>query len=1386
MQCEPIPTVNGVRGLANYGPQAILFTLGPNHTVQQYEMSPNRLVKQAQYNPMNPPPIPSKPSQATRIPGTAPPQPLPPRSESARSDRSAPVSLSTIQRTAEMSAIDHAHMARAEMGSPVSTSSRAESVSSISSSRFAYPRHLPSISSRAQSGTTFSTMSPSVVGRDSLFSGTSIYPSTASHASSRRSKGSRLRNEILRSPESNYIDLFPRTKHRLANVNYQEPAPFDQDHMSPDDLRRQMLSMVFGWDEDIEPLIRDELLHQPLGSTSAVLLAKWLGEVDSDAMAAAISSGSNGNSDWMMLALSTIGNNSSMGKMGQAFVQRLLAQGDFHTSATILLGMGDLEDAIEVYVSRCFYMEAILLTTLLFPQDWQRQAHLVQKWGEFVVENSQQSLAMRCFFATGVEPPLPWASPSIRTIETPSQAPSSISSMLSPPVSPPALERPHRMTPKSSALKVITSFDSNPPKNFKFPGLNSTECTPTIGPGVTPIAESALSPGGTPGGLNRVPHRGISGARTATPGGFLRNRLPSIGEFPLDVTLPPIQRPSKLPTPDNSGSDLEREKDRQPRTQSSEHKNSKDFSEEPPLLSSARYEPGSAVSRTPMTALPSSKSLRGETPLPAPNADAFTEAKEKSRNRNASRDRKPEGLHIRMPSQESIPGLSGRAVAGSGHSLRSSAVNSLPSARSDMRSDAKSPSVSGRSWASAKSPSISGRSIDQYISSIDEARSFPRKPKQSSRRRHDSREGRSRTGGKSRSRHRGETSEDRATDGRRYIRPAKRSPSSPVPMSPEHYTESVSTPGLDSVSGMRSPDLESRTGRSEASRHKGVSNLRSGSKASDWSYRTVRHRSPEGVYESQYGSKVSSRAPSPRAMLDPHARGRSKSKNRNGSTLRSPSSPLPVSPQAEYYQKSDADEDEDPLRIVDVNRQRLRSTHRSSSRRPKARGSSSRRDRSSDRHLRQPDDLYSRASETDEQQQQQPVSLLEPRRYSADEDQAPADQQKLERAQKKELAARELAARRESLLRNTGAPVILHPNDVSSSRPSVYRSQTDLSNTPTSWNPVSQIGLQQRSLQPHLAPENGESISRAASVGPYGLPATPRAMRHPRYDKSSDPIPAVPEFPDDVPLLPETYYTRAKELPRSMSAPIPEPLLPPAPIDLPPHPAFHKGLTKEKPYSSNFQPLGSIGQQRRKMSDDSSSMMRPSIDETLQAAVEHMQDMHVEEPPILPELQHLAGPPPPPPPPPQIPPPPPLNPFAKDVESSSQSSNSNVGMIQMVLDNEPEDEANVIEVPPLSIQSATATATAAAVAAAAAVPPPPPPPPHPVQRARSPLAAGPSSPPASITRSNSNHRRGRSGGIKGFTERLRSNSRGRNVAKDGGQQQHNGPSPYESVPPLYF
>lgn len=1366
----------------------------------------------------------SQPQNMHHVTGAAPPRPIQQGYESLPGH----ASLSTIQRTVnEMQIVELAQQQRADAASPASSRSRSESVSSRSSGG---PRYLssnnPSISSRAASGTTFSTFSPVMAGHDSVFSGgSSVFPSS-SVASGRRSKGSRLRQEVRMSPEPRPVDLFPYTRARLSSVPYTHPQAVDQANLTADDLRKQMLKIVFGWNGDIEPMIREELSHHAPGSTSAVLLSKWLGEVDVDMLAAAVGTGNISSSDWMLLALSQMGGQASASKLGQAFVQRLLQEGDVHTSATILLGLGDHSDAVEVYVSRNYYMEAILLTCLVFPTEWQRQAHLVRRWGEFVVENSQQQLAIRCFSCTGVDPPEMWASPTVPSRSGSAQG-HSIPRILSPPArvlsplsSPPLTNKvapSTRMTAKTSALRLITSFGTNEQQaQFKFPGLKTDDRTPTNAPGITPIAESAISPGGTPGGLMRPSSRGNGSlaVRTTTIDGYMKRRLHSIGETPVDVLPPPFPRPSALPTPNDSGSDKERETHSMALV--SEEKISQKGADEPLLLlSSARYEPETPV-KTPTTAMPAT-AVR-TTMLPESSAANFAAFKEKSRTRNASRDRKPDGLHIHMPSlgqvNLGIYASSGGPFGGDSPLPRSdhrrsntwSALNNNGSVSSHgaSRSDTRSPPATGQSWSSAKSPSVSGRSIDQYISSLGEAKHHSRRHKGESSRRHRSREDRHAGDGhrehKARSKGRArETSEERGRgSGRKYIKPAKRSPSSPVPMSPEdlqNYKDGASTGSLDGqLYRTNSPDVEKKNDHGSNNRHK-EAKYRSGSKASEVSHTTtVRRISPDVFADSprstapssSYRSRGNSRRQSPDGLPDQNGRGRSKSKTGN-SVARSPSSPLPMSPQAKYYQRSE-DED-DRLRLVEANRQRLRSRQRSTSRRPRERATSARRDVSPDRRRlgntpqsRQapevefpgPQELYSPAVETHERRSsgENKASRLNPAvavdrglkpdmesqsRRSSGENNASRHHQltAAERALKKEMAARELEARRESLARRPLAPAIPHPTDIKAARPLMnMRSKTDLSNSPTSWIAPS-VSQEQYYASPETPGGLGFSPfeSRAASVGPYGLPATPRAMRHPRYDtKDNGYIPAVPEIPDTLGPLNEGYYVTGQPMrapPRSMSAPVPDQQIPFVPADLPTHPAFHKALRpSQHQRRANFSPLDNIGQNRRKPSTDTSIPV--SIDETLHAAESTIHITTVDAPPLLPELQHLQSPLPPPPP----PPPPPI--FRNDsLSHHSVSSGSGVGTINIGIDDVPNNSNGIIDVPALP------------------------------QSGRSPPPVSTSSPSA--------HRRGRSANenlgnkFKNITDRMRSPSRGRNT-KSPPAQEHvaHSPSPYESVQPLYF
>lgn len=166
---------------------------------------------------------------------------------------------SIMQTTMEMNAIETARQQRAEANSPLSVRSRTNSVSSrASSGRYRGPTFSPQ-SRSVHSGTTFSITSP---GRETPQpSGTSFaYASSVSMSSAKGSRaGSRLRNEVVPSPVDQPLDeLFPFTRARLSDVSYKQHRPLDESNLTPDDLRRQMLSMVFGWDGDIEELIRDE------------------------------------------------------------------------------------------------------------------------------------------------------------------------------------------------------------------------------------------------------------------------------------------------------------------------------------------------------------------------------------------------------------------------------------------------------------------------------------------------------------------------------------------------------------------------------------------------------------------------------------------------------------------------------------------------------------------------------------------------------------------------------------------------------------------------------------------------------------------------------------------------------------------------------------------------------------------------------------------------------------------------------------------------------------------------------------------------------------------------------------------------------------------------
>jgi hypothetical protein len=410
---EAVPTLEHVKGLAVYGPGATLFTLGQNNTVQQFDLNtPPQLVANVQH-PANllPPSPPVSIEEQKKQKGKEKATEngisvLPIHVDVSESDEDHMSPLARIAR--EMDKLEQTQnqeqrgqqLDRAATLSPVSSRSYASMSSRSSAGSRGYRKHSSVLSKGLSDATTMSfgsslhsSREPSLISsRDSLSMSSMSSHSNASHRS--RPRASRLRQEVLRSPDDKQaIDLFKFTKSRLSDIPYRHPQVLDNTHMTNDDLRRQMLSTIFGWNGEVDAMIQDEMSRHPPGSPGCLLLAKWLGDIDADIMAT--SSESMTSSDWMLLALSGIGGTASQHKVARAYVQRLLEKGDVHTAATIMLGMGDQNDSIEIYVSYKLYMEALILTCLVFPADWKRQTEIIRKWGEWAVQHGQQQLAIR-------------------------------------------------------------------------------------------------------------------------------------------------------------------------------------------------------------------------------------------------------------------------------------------------------------------------------------------------------------------------------------------------------------------------------------------------------------------------------------------------------------------------------------------------------------------------------------------------------------------------------------------------------------------------------------------------------------------------------------------------------------------------------------------------------------------------------------------------------------------------------------------------------------------------------------------------------------------------------------------------------------------------------
>lgn len=1400
MTYEPIQTVEHVRAVANYGPTASLFTLGPNHSIQQYDLETGEVVANTQHFPMTVPPTPPEEKQQFECP-----------TSSSTEDLSSPAGKSSAQEMFEA-----ARQARAQMGSPQSYQSRDSDKSGSLQPRARYAPVLSPSGRTEQSVTNISVGTQSRIAPSAYGQPTNM--SQHSPVSNRGRKGSRLKQEVLPSPETTPIlDLFPYTRARLNDVPYKPVRPGDEANLSTDNLRRQMLEVVFGWGQDAPELVRDELSRHPPASQNAILLARWLNDDPEDMPNTLGSSEMSSQLDWMMLALSGMGNHAASKKMGLNFVEKKLREGDIHAAAIILLTLGDRNDAIEVYQEANYYLEAVLLTCLLMPNDWGRLKHLVRKWGEYVVDKSQQYLAIRCFSCTDIEPAEEWTSPTAQmaaskpeTTRFPQQsgqmhsdvqhrnfftAPTPIAMMK--PQTPMALG-PHQQQAQRGPLRLITSFGAQEHHILKFPGLKSDDRTPTVGHGVTPIAESAINESAlTPGGagsyrLNNM--RSINSAllsgRTATPGSFHRQRLPSIGETPIDsnppqfpVSTTPVNVPKALPTPADSGSEKEKEQEKVMKRAMEEVLPAKE--EKPSLtLSSARYEPSDTPAKeTPLTAVAPSTAVKFSRNNDASNLEgvmppplAFEE--KQARSRGGSRSRKPDGLSIQMiPVHEREQSDRSETTGDSPayRSLhRSNTLNSNTTTQFDTHSEMTSPPTTGNSYydhapttgsslrSMTKSPSVTGRSIDQYISSLEQAQYYTKGPRS---RTNDSQDGTDITPRK-KSKNRGRE-DDRERNERRAIPSSKRSPSSPVPMSPDDlnlYT-APSIESFDSIfEGEKQMEAENHRMREEKKSR--AKKPRSESRHEERHRNRSRSRHGEG--RSKPASGHVSRRTTPEPFGDPYARGRSKSKL-DGSTMRSPSSPLPMTPSMEDLRTPV----EGPLRLVSRNRERR---DRSGSRRAD-RGTSTRREASPDRRKREgrsgsrktsengPAELsLSRKSSVstrgERHRKRAPLNdhpgrsdretdtsnLISPSMYDSSVYSSVAPEDSISqvstidpdyRAQsnpqftdrrKKEIAAAELEARRLSLARRPSAPSIpfpgqhnLHGKSASmDAAPTLTRSKTDF--VPTLAN-VNSFADRIEARNSPRAPGSDSGSSGKGSNGPRRQ-GTPRAMRHPIQDSS------IPDIPEGMATLlgSESYRpTRSTDpVPRSISAP-PEKdesiRVPPS--DLPKHPAFDMRIPNSRSSSK-------ADENRRAMSRDRSRAM--SRERGMSKERRPYPKDENQPPPTLPELQHLAMPPAPP------PPPPPPGDFSQGLKLQTAFT------------------------PPVNNST-----------------------PSTIPLPQSGLASEPPSASTQFPGPGQGHRRGRSGnestgmfnGLRSLADRMRSTSRGRDTRSPPTEDTV---SPYESIP----
>ncbi|KAJ2905153.1 uncharacterized protein MKZ38_006231 [Zalerion maritima] len=721
-------------------------------------------------------------------------------------------------------------------------------------------------------------------------------------------------------------------------------------------------------------------------------------------------------------------------------------------------------------------------------------------------------------------------------------------------------------------------------------------------------------------------------------------------------------------------------------------------------------------------------------PPPSPSPQSLHALEQQGRrSRNGPRDRIPLGVDLQL---DPVEDGQNPDITSPEQSVTSSARFHWPKRRGpgSVTSSVTSASSTGRSHRQR----TVGKSLDDYIHSLDAATS---KNRQKSR--HNSRErsgrDRSRTRGSSRA-----SSQDRGRSiSRGWTPKPKRSPTSPVPMSPEDLI-SLTTPRVfdGRAGGAGGPD-------SVVSVEHEPSTVRKSSSV-------VRHKPISSRASSRTRRKSPDRRP-------PALEIRDKGEIQERSVVRSPSSPAMIAVTTPHFQGS---EDEEDYRRALEDQERFRTRH----------------NRSTSRGLKEPTSPILARRRERSQSRNRSTAALEAAEEGSRKISVSSETRKPhnDRQVKKELAARELEERRQSLARRPSAPPIPHPETLS---PAVYRSPMSFDN----YQPPTELPTRSQTVQPVAT--RGMQATRDHRP-PMGLPATPKAMRL-KFETEMRSAPNVPPLPRSISnqgqhspttkqeppskdsrsggsggsvgsggsggsggeaggapnlmtLLPSTVYTPPTRNPiqRCMSAPIP---------DEPPRGG--SSLSRRKSTRKQSQGENNMKSINERRTDHG---RRPSYDDQLPPP-----PPPPPAPPVLRELQHLA-----------VPPPPPPAPIPGVAGDKPQVYGTSKGVIEIVMDEDDQGQQNR-----QSRYSQQPQKPHQIVIPAAA----------PLNEQVVPII----SPPAPPSARGEGHRRGRSGTdnslvgrISRATERMRSSSRTRNNASAASRTlSPDFPAPYESVPP---